>query len=279
MTSTLKIVHRTGYTYSSLVSDSLNEIRMTPLYSPQQLIRERSLSISPKPWSRTYIDYWGTHVTEFELHEPHDKLAVKVTTVLDVDPVEFEITDTNISDIEEFVDRWNEYLVLTPTVEPPADFAQRVEEIAAQHDSIDQIGLAVAKLVHEEVAYESGATDVLTDAKATWEHKKGVCQDFSHLLIGGLRHIGIPARYVSGYILPQSDAPLGEPMVGESHAWVQWFNGSWVDYDPTNDCFPGELHAKVGVGREYSDVAPLRGIFVGNAQSEMFVEVEITRIA
>lgn len=278
MTTTLKIVHTTGYTYSAPVSDSLNEIRMSPLYSPQQLIRERSLSITPKPWSRSFIDYWGTHVTEFELHEPHDKLSVKVTTVLDIDATPHEPSCATLDDIAPFADRWNEYLLSSPSVEPDEELAALAEGIAKRNATVDEIATALGHAVHEAMTYESGSTTVSDTAAKVWASRRGVCQDYSHILIGALRHLGIPARYVSGYVLADADAPAGVAVPGESHAWVQWFNGEWVDFDPTNDSFPGELHAKVGVGRDYSDVAPLRGIFVGNAQSDMFVRVDITRM-
>lgn len=109
--------------------------------------------------------------------------------------------------------------------------------------------------------------------------QKGVCQDYSHLMIGALRVLGIPARYVSGYILPDKEAPIGKSVIGESHAWVQWFNGAWFSYDPTNALIPGELHVMVAQGREYADVAPLRGMFTGQASSEMFVTVEMKRLS
>lgn len=287
MTSTLKIEHITGFTYSDNVNDSFNEIRMSPQYTPQQLIRERIVTITPRPWSASYIDYWGTQVTEFELHEPHEELKVDVTTTLDVDPVPSERTGLTVTDVEKFHDRWNEFLVMTPFVQPGEDMAERVSGILADvgadsPGSVDEVALRVGRLIHDEMTYESGSTDVTAGADEVWANRKGVCQDFSHLMIGALRHVGIPARYVSGYVLPDRKAPVGEAVTGESHAWVQWFNdgpeGGWYSFDPTNDTVPGELHVMVAQGREYTDVVPLRGMFTGQATSEMFVSVTMTRL-
>ncbi|WP_297007076.1 transglutaminase family protein [uncultured Corynebacterium sp.] len=109
-----------------------------------------------------------------------------------------------------------------------------------------------------------------------------MCQDFSHIMVGALRAVGIAARYVSGYVLPKKDAEIGETVDAESHAWVQWFNGGenngWYSFDPTNDIVPGELHVIVGTAREYSDVPPLKGMFSGQAVSELFVTVRMTRL-
>lgn len=279
MTTTLQIIHTTGYSYSSSVTDSFNEIRMSPLYTPQQLIRERKLTIQPKPWSYSYIDYWGTNVTAFELHEAHDRLTVTVATCVDVESIPAKRTHLCLDGVGRYCDRWNEYLQLTPAVTPGPDLEGRVRDIATDGGTVDDIALALGTLIHDEMTYETGSTEVTAQAADAWSSRKGVCQDFSHLMIGALRILGIPARYVSGYILPDSQAPVGETVKGESHAWVQWFNGDWFSFDPTNNLIPEELHVMVGQGREYSDVAPLRGMFTGQASSEMFVSVDMTRLS
>ena len=138
---------------------------------------------------------------------------------------------------------------------------------------------AVVRLVHDEVDYVFGATGVHSRAAQAWVQRSGVCQDMAHLVIGALRLVGVPARYVSGYLMPQRDAELGRGYAGESHAWVQFWDGDWVGVDPTNDQLPGELHVEVAAGRDYRDVPPIRGIFTGSGTSDMFVWVEMTRIA
>ena len=108
---------------------------------------------------------------------------------------------------------------------------------------------------------------------------KGVCQDIAHITLGALREVGIPARYVSGYLHPKSEAEVGVAVAGESHAWVEWFAGDWQGFDPTNNVEIGDRHVLVGRGRDYSDVPPLRGVYAGPFKSHLHVKVTITREA
>ena len=143
----------------------------------------------------------------------------------------------------------------------------------------DEAALAVARALRDEVEYIPGVTTVHTPAAEAWAVRKGVCQDITHLAIGALRSVGIPARYVSGYLHPKPDAAVGETVAGESHAWVEWFCGDWRGFDPTNLIDIGDRHVTVGRGRDYNDVAPLRGVYAGPFGSKLFVTVEITREA
>ncbi|MFT8395680.1 transglutaminase family protein [Propionibacterium sp.] len=279
MTTTLRIVHTTGYRYSDPVNDSFNEIRMSPSYSPEQLIRERSVLITPTPWSYNFIDYWGTQVTAFELHEPHDLMTVQVTTSVDVTRTPPAISPMLLTEVGSTEDRWNEYLVNSPLVDPGEELAERADQIAAHNSTVDECAREVGELVHSSLEYVPGSTTVSSTATEAWAAGKGVCQDYTHLMIGALRHLGIPCRYVSGYVMGADDPQIGTEHKGQSHAWVQWWNGSWVGYDPTNDVIPGEYHVQVGMGRDYLDVPPLRGMFRGKGESSMFVEVKMTRLA
>ena len=130
--------------------------------------------------------------------------------------------------------------------------------------------------LHDSIRYVEGATEVTTDAADAWEVKSGVCQDFAHLALGVLREARIPARYVSGYLHPSTDPVVGEEVTGESHAWIEWWDGEWVGFDPTNARPAGEQHVLVARGRDYEDVPPLRGIYSTRGDSELFVDVEIT---
>ena len=137
----------------------------------------------------------------------------------------------------------------------------------------------MAGWLSEVMEYVPGATGVHTRASQAWEVRKGVCQDFAHIAVGVLRAIGVPARYVSGYLLPRSDAPVGESVAGESHAWIEWWAGSWRAWDPTNGRVVGPEHVVVARGRDYDDVPPLKGIYSGPSGGELFVGVEFTRLA
>jgi transglutaminase-like putative cysteine protease len=137
---------------------------------------------------------------------------------------------------------------------------------------------AVVALIHDEVEYVTGSTHVESQASEAWAARSGVCQDMAHLAVGCLRDAGIPARYVSGYLVPRATAEIGHPVSGESHAWVEWWDGEWVGYDPTNGIGVNNHHVVVAHGRDYADVTPLRGIFTGGSTLDLFVEVEITRL-
>ena len=128
------------------------------------------------------------------------------------------------------------------------------------------------------VTYLPGVTDVHSTAQDAWATGAGVCQDLTHVMIGALRSAGLPARYVSGYLLPDLEQAPGESADGQSHAWLEYWDGGWRSLDPTNEGTVGDDHIVVGRGREYSDVAPLRGVFVGGETCDMFVNVVITRL-
>ena len=151
--------------------------------------------------------------------------------------------------------------------------AKKLAETLSPHDA----ALAICKRVFKAITYKHGVTGVHSIASDAWKQKVGVCQDFAHITIGALRAIGIPARYVSGYLYPATDRKVGEVVVGESHAWVEWWAGSWFAFDPTNDIDILDKHIVVGRGRDYDDVPPLRGVYAGSIESELFVAVEITR--
>ena len=278
--SQYRIVHTTGYRYGTGANDSFNEARMTPLTSRRQLVLSSKLEISPVAWTHSYRDYWGTSTVAFEIHEPHKDLRVVATSTVDIhdvvraaEPVGWEgLADPRLRD------RFVEFLSETSYVKPHRDVVRIAEAV---RKSSANPGEAVQKLSHrlrERVEYLPGVTQVHTLAAEVWEAGAGVCQDIAHLTLGALRHIGIPARYVSGYVVQSSDPAVGEVQVGESHAWIQYFDGEWLGYDPTNEAVPSGTHVEVGFGRDYSDVPPLKGIYTGAGGSEMYVSVEMTRL-
>lgn len=281
VTSQVRVVHRTGYTYPGGAVASYNEARMTPQSSHEQVVLHNRVDISPTPWVYTYTDYWGTTVTAFEVHERHDELDVVATSTIDVDRQVRDGQSLSWEDLHAppVAAEFAEMLHLSHLVAPGAEMAERVSALADDAARPADLTAAVVEMVHDEVAYTRGATGVHTRAAEAWDSRRGVCQDIAHLTIGALRSVGIPARYVSGYVMPRQDAAIGEAVTGESHAWVQWWDGEWVSFDPTNNVPPGDGHVDVAWGRDYSDVTPLRGIFTGVAMSSMFVEVEMTRLS
>lgn len=280
--SRLRILHRTGFSYDGEVSASYNEARMLPLSGDGQLVLSSQLEVSPMSSTQRYTDYWGTRVTAFELLTPHQELTLTATSVVEVRPVPHSESHLGWAELAAKVETRSEYveqLSQTGRTTPPAEVAAMAAELVKTSDDPCAAALAIARSIGEAVEYMPGVTGVHTTAEEAWVHRKGVCQDIAHLTIGALRAVGIPARYVSGYLHPKPDAPVGETVSGESHAWVEWFCGNWHGWDPTNLIDIGDRHVTVGRGRDYNDVAPLRGVYAGPYASQLFVTVEITREA
>lgn len=277
----LRIDHVTGFEYDGLVSASYNEARMTPQSAAHQSVTHSTVEVAPHPWAHSYRDYWGTMVTAFEVLAPHRELTVTATSVVRTEPapVRDSGATTTWDDLAVPDDDLAEFLTLSDRVWPPEDLAGRTAALVADGATPADVADEVFRLVHDEVEYRPGSTDVHAEAATAWRQRSGVCQDIAHLAIGALRAAGVPCRYVSGYLLPNPDPVVGEETHGESHAWLEWWADGWHAFDPTNDLPPGERHVVVASGRDYVDVRPLSGIYTGAGTSRMFVDVRITRLA
>jgi transglutaminase-like putative cysteine protease len=276
----LRVVHSTGYAYKSPVTASFNEARLTPRSDNRQNVILNRVETVPATKSYRYVDYWGTAVTAFDLHAPHTELEVTSSSVVETDRGEMPADKVTWDDLrsEAVTDRFDE--VLSPThYTPQSKRMQRVaQRIAKYHDPQEAV-IAAANWVHSELKYVPGTTGVHSSGLDALREGKGVCQDFAHLTLILLRSLGIPARYVSGYLHPKRKAVVGDTIDGQSHAWVQAWTGGWWDYDPTNDTDINEQYVSVAAGRDYSDVSPLKGIYSGEGSTDLDVVVEITRLA
>lgn len=278
----LRIKHSTGFHYDGEVTASYNEARMLPASADGQLVLYSNLEILPVTNSHSYVDYWGTRVSSFEILAPHRELSLTATSLVEVrDRVhpEHRLEWTALADEIETATEYVEQLGQTNRTRPPAEVVELARSIVAAEQSPCDAALAICRAIGERIEYLPGSTTVTTTAAEAWEHRRGVCQDITHLALGALRAVGIPARYVSGYLHPKPDAEIGVTVAGESHAWVEYFCGHWQGYDPTNLIEIGDRHVTVGRGRDYGDVAPLRGVYAGPYGSRLFVTVEITREA
>jgi transglutaminase-like putative cysteine protease len=281
----LQVAHTTGYHYEGEVVASYNEARITPLTDPEQLTIDASVEISPPARPFRYWDYWGCLVHAFDVHVPHRQLVVTGRSLVETSAAVDDVTadpGATWSELDDFAttDRFQELLAPTsyvPQHEPA--LAARATEIRGDSTTPHAAALAAAGWVRDTLVYERGITRVSTSAIEAYEAGHGVCQDFVHLTLALLRGAGIPARYVSGYLHPDADAPVGQKVVGESHAWVEWWVGDWVRFDPTNGLPVGERHVVVGRGRDYSDVPPLKGIYSGGSAGDLEVRVELTRVS
>ena len=259
---------------------------MTPLTLPTQTTLESRVTVGPGVPVWTYSDYWGTYVSVFDLHRTARRPA---------DPRGLDGGDRAVRGRPGR--RRPARLARAPRSTPGAAGCSSsccrpplttvteeisdaaIAEIAAGRTSPDEAAAAISARVREHVTYLPGATGVRTNAQEAWDKGQGVCQDMAQIAVALLRAAGLPARYVSGYLHPDPKAQPGSTSVGQSHAWVEYWAGSWTALDPTSGAPVGERHVVVARGRDYADVPPLKGIYHGPPESDMQVTVEVTRLA
>lgn len=278
----LRIEHATGFSYQGAVGASYNEARMLPSSTDSQFVLSSQLDLDPSASVTQYVDYFGTRVAAFDVLAGHEALSITARSLVEVRPRPLALTDVDWDAMAREAQRsigTVEMLATNARTTPHPEVADLARRIAAVHETPARAALAVAEAVGESVEYMTGITGVHSTAAEAWAARKGVCQDIVHITLGALREIGIPARYVSGYLHPRADAEIGEPSAGESHAWVEWFADGWHGFDPTNATEIGDRHVLVGRGRDYGDVPPLRGVYAGPFKSALHVKVTITREA
>jgi transglutaminase-like putative cysteine protease len=272
----LRIEHVTTFLYSTPARASYNEVRQTPLTTGRQTTLESGIRTAPHALQNSYWDYWGTQVVSFNVDAPHDELTIRGRALVETKVAEEPATAT-WDEVGGRSDRLSEYLAPSRYTEA----TPHLVEVAAglRRDTPQDTVRAVADWVHGSLEYMSGVTSVRTSAVEAFEAGRGVCQDFAHLAIAMLRLTGVPTRYVSGYLHPKPDAEIGNEVKGESHAWIESWLGQWWGLDPTNATEIGERHVAVARGRDYADVAPVKGVFAGRADHSTKVSVSITRVA
>lgn len=275
-----RVVHRTQFAYDAPIRLSHNEARMTPVTEPGQTTLENRLRVKPMTWSHVYRDHWGTHVTALESLSAHSSLELEaVSTVEKFDlPAPGESLGWTALEDEAVRDRSWEWLMSTDRTHAGEGIVALAEQ--ARGDATPrEAAFRLAELARSQLTYRRGVTGVHSDCEQAWAERAGVCQDFAHVTIAALRHLGIPARYVSGYLVPQRGSEVGQTSVGESHAWVEFHDGDWLAIDPTNGTIVGLDHIVVARGRDYDDVPPFKGIYAGAGKSSLAVAVEVTRLA
>ncbi len=278
----LRIEHETGFRYGGDVSASYNEARMLPCTTDSQFVLSAALEIEPQAAVNTYVDYFGTRVSAFDVLSPHQALTITARSLVEVRPRPIEHTGITWDRLAVEAARsleTVEQLTQTHRTKPHPEVAELAASYAARHDDPGRAAHEICMAIGDAVEYMHGVTGVHSTAIDAWEARKGVCQDMAHIALGALRSVGIPARYVSGYLHPRPQAEVGVAVTGESHAWLEWFAGEWTGFDPTNNIEIGDRHVLVGRGRDYNDVPPLRGVYAGPFKSNLHVKVTITREA
>ena len=279
-----RATHTTMYMYSEPVSICHTEAHLCPREHESQTLLEHELNIVPVPdFLESRRDYFGNEVSYFSIHEPHETLTITATSVVEVE--DGESPEATLSPAWESVrdqvrDRPDGSLFDALPFSLASPQAPIAEPFAAYARSCFPEGRAFLAAVGElcgkickEFEYDPRATSVTTPVDEVLQQRKGVCQDFAHLMIACLRSLGLPARYVSGYLRS------GEKAIGAeaSHAWVSVFCPvfGWQDFDPTNNVRPQGTHVTLAWGREYLDVTPVKGVALGGGEQIISVSVEV----
>jgi len=286
---TYRITHRTTYEYSEPVTVSHHVARLTPRLTRAQIFEDFTIHIEPEPTLRKLrTDYFGNGVCFFSIQSIHQKLEVTAASTVEVSaetPVAMWLSPEWEGVAELFRDPVSadvveafQFVFSSPMVRPTPELAAYAAPSFLPGRPLLEAAMDLARRIHGEFQYDPAATSVATSPEEVLGSRRGVCQDFAHVAIGCLRSIGIPARYVSGY-LRTVPAPGARRLVGAdaSHAWLSVFSPGlgWVDLDPTNGVMPSHEHVSVAFGRDFSDVSPLSGIVTGGGEHNVSVAVDV----
>jgi transglutaminase-like putative cysteine protease len=274
-----RIKHITRYTYPSPVIDSANQVMLFPIDDPEQEVKKHELIITHQPSVEIFTDYFGNKVGIFSVIKPHSQLTIESIIEVVIQEAKLPANDTASES------QWDNLNIIREQF-PYMDFM-----LLENCDSYDEIADVVKSLMNETITpfaiaeqmsafvyhhfeYKKGITSVETQVDEIWKLKAGVCQDFAHILLVMLRIVGIPARYVSGYICPKNHELRGE---GATHAWVEAyipFHG-WIGLDPTNNCIASDRHVRLAIGRSFTDCTPVKGTYKGSSAHTLEVSVSI----
>jgi transglutaminase-like putative cysteine protease len=288
-----RVAHLTEYLYGEPVTSSHHELHLMPRPLPHQTALWDELTVDPPPARRRdHADYFGNAATYLEILQPHTRLAVLSRCEVEVGVWQaplpaiapaWEVVRDQVrggrapSTLEAFEMTFDSPYV--PSSSGAADYAAAAFRPGRP---VVEAALDLMHRIHTDFTYDQEATSVSTPVDEVLARRRGVCQDFAHLMLACLRGLGLPARYVSGYLVTagQGREPQQQRLVGAdaSHAWVQTFcpGVGWIDLDPTNDLVPGDRHITLAYGRDFGDVTPLRGVILGGGSHTLRVAVEVT---
>jgi transglutaminase-like putative cysteine protease len=290
----LHVVHETAYAYTPRVKTAQHMAHLTPADDGAQRLMHHRLRITPEPALLTgSVDVYGNRRSFFSLQAAHDSLSVVAESVVATAGTPPRPQELAWEDARERMryhraahyDPATEFVFASPYVPRHEDLAAYARPSFPPGRALMQACEELMQRIHTDFAYATSVTDVGTPALQALALRKGVCQDFAHVMLGCLRSLGLPARYVSGYLLTEA-APGHDRLVGSdaSHAWVAVYQpaaegpGAWAEFDPTNNRAPGEDYVRLAVGRDYSDVSPMRGVIHGGGKHTLKVAVTVTPV-
>lgn len=274
--------HITRHIYQSPVSQSLNELRLTPRSLPGQQVRELNIRIEPSPTTwHSRKDYFGNEAITVAVYEPHRRFVIEASSVVEVQPAPEEpapaiaweeARDRIASQADDELLEALEFVFDSPFVAGGAELAEFARPSFTPRRPLAEAMLELSHRIYSEFKYKPNSTSIEMPLLEVLRNRQGVCQDFAHVMIGALRSLRLAARYTSGYL---RSSP-GNQGAEASHAWVSAFvpGSGWLSFDPTNDVVPSDEHVTLAWGRDYGDVTPVKGVAVGGGTHR--VEVEVT---
>ncbi|MCW5909934.1 MAG: transglutaminase family protein [Cyclobacteriaceae bacterium] len=272
------IRHKTHYIYSGQVIDSANQVKLYPVNDEFQQVSEHQLRISPNPTIHTIRDYFGNRTGFFTVVAPHTELSIDSILAVEMKNKPQPVKSLEPSEVwkrthsDEIQLLYHDFLK-AEEAKSQREIQEAVHEILGkvQHP-LDTIA-DLSNYIYDNFTYKKGVTSIETSVDELWNLRAGVCQDFAHLLLYMLRLMGVPARYISGYICPGDSEWRGE---GATHAWAEaWLpDTGWVGFDPTNKCIAGERHVRLASGRNFSDCTPVKGTYKGANEHKLEVTVQ-----
>ncbi len=281
----LRVRHRTHFRYTEPVCEAVMTLYKQPKGDASQHVETFDIRTSPRAVLHPYEDCFGNAACFFDIPGEHDELRVEAQSVVAIHPRE--------QDIEEASPGWDAMVTLesgglwhflnpTPLTAPTALLASFVKEHGIERRDTPLASLRrLTRKLHETIAYDPGATLVHSPVDHALENRRGVCQDYAHIMLAVVRGWGIPARYISGYLHVENPDDPDARMARGSHAWVECLlpGVGWIGFDPTNDTVPSGRHIRVATGRDYRDVPPTRGTFRGTADQTLQVSVSIGQLS
>jgi len=277
-----RIRHLTRFQYSSPVTESIMEVRMLPRTEGAQSCLSFDLSVTPRTQVQSYRDYLGNTIHHFSIPGAHKQLQIVAESLMEVKPpapLPHSLAPSAWEELdnETASNDFCEMLIPSSVAKPTALLQKLIVELdAVRRDDPLSLVQELNMRLFDAFEYESHVTHVDSPIDDALSHRKGVCQDFAHIMIAILRQLRIPARYVSGY-LHHREQDRDRSSDGATHAWLEaWLPSlGWLGLDPTNDLIAGERHIRAAIGRDYPDVPPTRGVFKGNAETKLSVGVGV----